>query len=247
MLTSNHSMNRNELVLASFILGVAILLTGVVATFGFYKVKSLSNTISVTGSAERSITSDVVKWTLQITHSTGLSDLPAGNADVQKDLKGLREFFKSASIKDDWVTVAPINVTTMYDYNRGGAPSGYTLTQTVVVESGDVETVKKASENAGELINKGFLVSTTTVEYFYSKLADLKQDILADAMKDAKMRAEKMVASGGGKIGSLREASMGVLQVTAKNSVEISDYGSYDTSAVEKKVTGVVRASFGID
>lgn len=239
-------MNRNELVLASFILGVAILLTGLVATVGFYKVKALSNTISVTGSAERLITSDVVKWSLQINRTTGLSDLPEGNIAVQADLKALRTFLKSASVKDEWVTVTPVSVSTNFDYSRGGAPSGYSLTQSVVIETGDIAAIQKASEAAGELINKGSLVSTTSVEYFYSKLADLKQDILADAMKDAKARAEKMVVSGGGSIGALREASMGVLQVTAKNSVEISDYGSYDTSSVDKKVTGVVRASFGI-
>jgi len=39
---------------------------------------------------------------------------------------------------------------------------------------------------------------------------------------------------------------MGVFQVTSVNSTEISDYGYFDTSAIQKKVTAVVRASFSI-
>jgi hypothetical protein len=39
---------------------------------------------------------------------------------------------------------------------------------------------------------------------------------------------------------------MGVFQITAVNSTEISDYGSYDTSSIDKKVTAIVRASYTI-
>jgi len=42
----------------------------------------------------------------------------------------------------------------------------------------------------------------------------------------------------------LKSADMGVFQVTAVNSVDVSDYGSYDTSAFEKQITAVVRRSF---
>jgi hypothetical protein len=39
---------------------------------------------------------------------------------------------------------------------------------------------------------------------------------------------------------------MGVFQVTAPNSIDISDYGTYDTSSVRKQITAIVRASFTI-
>lgn len=237
---------NNGFVAPAFILGLALVLTGIVATAGFYNVKALSDVVSVTGSAEKQITSDVVKWTMQITHSTGLTDIQQGNAAMQGDLATLRAYLKKQGVEEAWVTVSPVTVETLYDYSRGGAPSGYTLRQTVTVEASDIATVKTASEEAGDLIGQGALVSTLSVEYFYSKLADLKQEILAAATADARARAQKIVESAGGKLGRLRSASMGVLQVTAVNSVEVSDYGAYDTSALEKKVTAVVRASFGL-
>jgi hypothetical protein len=39
---------------------------------------------------------------------------------------------------------------------------------------------------------------------------------------------------------------MGVVQVTQPNSVDISDYGNYDVSTIEKEVMITVRASFSL-
>jgi len=241
-----HRMKKNGLVFPSIIVGLALVITGVVVTNGFYRVKALSNIISVTGSAEKQITSDVVKWTLQLTQSADLTGIQSANAAISDDLGKLRAFLSNSGIEDEWVTIQPVTMETMYDYNRGGTPSGYNLRQMVVVEANDIPTVKNTAESVNSLLSKGALVSTLSIEYFYSALADLKQEILAQAMGDAQQRALKMVEAGGSKLGSLRSASMGVLQVTAVNSVEVADYGMYDTSALEKKVTAVVRASFGI-
>lgn len=239
-------MKQNGLVIPSIIVGLAFVVTGVVVTTGFYRVKALANIISVTGSAERQITSDVAKWTLQLTQSADLTGIQSANAAISNDLARLRAFLSNTGIKNEWVTIQPVTMETLYDYNRGGAPSGYNLRQTVVVEANDIPTIKNAAESVNSLLSEGALVTTLSIEYFYSTLADLKQEILAQAMADAQARARKMVEAGGSKLGALRDASMGVLQVTAVNSVEVADYGMYDTSALEKKVTAVVRASFGI-
>lgn len=41
-------------------------------------------------------------------------------------------------------------------------------------------------------------------------------------------------------------ADMGVFQITPVNSTEVSDWGSNDTSSLEKKVFAVVHADFAI-
>jgi len=239
-------MERSPFTLAAAILGAAIIVTGSIIMYGFYEVKALSDAITVTGSAEREMTSDVAKWTIQIVRSADLNGLGEGNRVMTSDLDELQKYLVEKEIDPSWVTVDPVAVDTMYDYNQGGRTSGYTLRRYVKVESSDIAKIRSAAEDAGVLLDRGTLASTISVEYFYSKLSELKQEILAEAMADAKARAQKMVESGGGSIGNLRSASMGVLQVTARNSVEVADYGMYDTSAEEKKVTAVVRAEFGI-
>ena len=84
-------------------------------------------------------------------------------------------------------------------------------------------------------------------QYFYTKLSDLKIEILAEATKDARQRVEQLAINSGCKVGTLRFASMGVLQITKAYSTEVSDYGIYDISSLEKDVKAVVTCGFSID
>jgi len=69
-------------------------------------------------------------------------------------------------------------------------------------------------------------------------------ELLANAVGDAKARAEQLAQAGGKKIGILKSASSGVVQVMSPNSVEVSDYGMYDTSSIDKEIMVTVKASF---
>ena len=84
-------------------------------------------------------------------------------------------------------------------------------------------------------------------EYTYTKLDELKIEMLAKASENAKERAASMVKATGNKIGFMRSARMGVFQITPISSTEVSDWGVNDTSSLEKKVTAVVSASFAIE
>ena len=71
--------------------------------------------------------------------------------------------------------------------------------------------------------------------------------MLGEAAKDAKVRAEKIAASTGNSIGAVRSARMGVMQITAADSTEVSDAGISDTSSIDKDVTAVVNVSFAVN
>ena len=70
--------------------------------------------------------------------------------------------------------------------------------------------------------------------------------MLGEAAKDAKTRADKIAESTNSSIGSIRSAKMGVMQITAPESTEVSDYGVNDTASIEKDVTAVVNVSFAV-
>jgi uncharacterized protein len=84
-------------------------------------------------------------------------------------------------------------------------------------------------------------------EYHYTKLGDLKIEMLAEAAKDAKVRAQQIAQSTGSSIGSVRTARMGVLQITPADSNDVSDSGVNDTSSLDKDITAVVNVGFAID
>ena len=71
--------------------------------------------------------------------------------------------------------------------------------------------------------------------------------ILAEAAKDAKQRAEQIAEATGSRIGQVRSARMGVLQITPAFSNEVSDYGINDVSSLQKDITGVVTVEFEVE
>ncbi|MFC1576844.1 hypothetical protein ACFL3N_00715 [Candidatus Omnitrophota bacterium] len=81
----------------------------------------------------------------------------------------------------------------------------------------------------------------------YTKIAELKVEMLAKATEGAKRRAVSMASSAGNKIGLMRSARMGIFQINPVNSYDVSWYGNNDTSSYEKKVRAVVSASFAIE
>jgi hypothetical protein len=170
---------------------------------------------------------------------------------MKKDLDIIRVYLKENGIADSQITIRPVYLNPMYEYDKYSGSSkmtGYQLQQQVVVESvGEIKKITDLSQEApAALAGKGLLFSTQNLEYYYSKFAELKVEMLTDATKNATERAKRIAESTGAKLGRLQSASMGVFQVTAVNSQEVSDYGYFDSSSIEKKVTSVVRAAFSL-
>jgi hypothetical protein len=238
---------RSSFTIPAAILGLSLIVSTLAGGWYVAKVKAQANTIAVTGSAQKTITSDVAKWHVALSRSTGTDTVKDGYAQIQKDLAMLMTYMKKNGIDPKAVTVGAIAVDPVYSqYADAKGPSGYTVRQEVTVESGDVQKLTQTAQNAGSLLADGALLTTTSLEYFYSKIAEVKLEMLAQATKNAQERARKIAQSAGAGLGTLKDASMGVMQITAVNSTEVSDYGTYDTSSVEKQITAIVRASFGV-
>ena len=97
-----------------------------------------------------------------------------------------------------------------------------------------------------ELLNEGVAFRSDPPQYLYTKLADIKVTMLAEATKDATKRAGMIAENAGSKLGDLTYADMGVMQITPLYSKEVSDYGINDTYSLEKEITAVVHCTFEI-
>lgn len=122
----------------------------------------------------------------------------------------------------------------------------YSLSQTLEVQSNDITKLTNASKRASDLINKNVIFSTIALEYYYSKLPEARIELLSKAIEDAKARAGELAKNSGKRVGSLKNASSGVVQVQSRNSTDVSDYGGYDTSQVDKQITVTVKAAFSL-
>ncbi len=98
----------------------------------------------------------------------------------------------------------------------------------------------------GRLLERGIGVSAGSLQYVSTELTEAKLDALAAATEDARRRAEILVKGLGGKLGPMRSTSLGVYQITPRDSTDVSDYGINDTSSREKDVNAVVTATFAV-
>ena len=122
----------------------------------------------------------------------------------------------------------------------------FTLTQTISISSTDMKTVPTVSRGVTSLIKEGVEVDSNSPSYHYTKLSELKINMLADATKDATTRAEQIVNNAHGRLGKLVEARMGVMQINPKGVSATSAEGNNDTTSYEKEITAIVSVKFEV-
>lgn len=205
--------------------------------------------MNVTGSAERLVDSDTVKWSLTLSQTVSPTDRAEAGRQLDKDRTAFLAYLNAAGVDRSSVSIQPMSISDDYttiDFKTGQTGlTSYTAKQSLIIESSNVNVVGSLAERATvEMAEKGINLSTDAVEYYFNKLADVKLQLLTDATKNARARGEAILAGGGGSLGGVVSADTGVFQVTAVNSADLSDYGMYDTTSPRKKVTAVVHASF---
>jgi hypothetical protein len=233
-------MKTGHVILLSVSLIVAALVFGIF----FYNARSSDDTINVVGMATKRFDSDIVKWRITIGRNTGLNDISNGYLLIQNDLQFLKKLFTEKGLQPKELTIQPIN--TLSNYSREGQISGYNLQQGVFVITSNIAAVEDIALNPAVLIDKGIILQNSNLEYFYSKLSDIKMELLAEATKDAQKRAFEIAQNSNVHLGNVTSLRVGVFQITEPFSTEVSDYGMYNTQTKQKDITVTVRASFKI-
>ena len=232
--------------LAGLFLAAGLVLSAMLGTTALVKIKN-SQFITAKGSTRKNVTSDLVVWKGSFTtEAATLLDaqqkLKADAVKVERFLNDNRVtnlVFKPIAIEAIQASVS--NETNGENISRQRTV-GYRLTQQVRVESGDVERV--AQLDTTPLVEQDVLFTTDSPQFLYTKVAGEKIEMLADATKDARARAEQIAAQGGRNIASLHDAEMGVFQITPLHESDTSSGGENDTSSREKTITAVVTATF---
>ncbi len=230
----------------ALILAVGMMASAVIGSVAYYQGKTLGDTLEVTGSARRQIVSDRAKWSAEWDRDVTVTTLKDGYRLMADDEKKVRAFFASHGVKDSAIEVAPVSMDQDYTYNQQdpSVPKRFILRQTVELRSDDVAAVTALSKQVNALIDQGVVFSSKGVEYTYSDLPTLRVSLLGEAVKDAEARTEAI--AGKGNVGPMRSATVGVVQVVPVGSTDVSDYGAYDTSKIDKEVMVTVRAAFSM-
>lgn len=241
MKTTNAILFSAAIVLAAYFLGNA-----------YVERAERNGTINVTGLGSEDFVSDLIVWEGRFSREN--TDLQAAYAALEKDKSIIKEYLLSKGLNEQQVVFKAVNTSEQNEpqYRDGNFVGnkfvGYRLTQSVEIESKDVEKVEELSRSITELMNKGVQFYSNPPRYYYTSLSDLKIEMIRKATEDARLRAETIAANSGGKLDDLQSANMGVFQITGQNSNE--DYswgGAFNTADKNKTASITMRLVYEVE
>ncbi len=238
----------------TIILGVCIVISCVALSVGLSRFRSGGeHTIGATDSASVDFESDLIKWGGQFKAHADTSK--TAYEQMKKDASVVKDYLLKNGIKEDELVFSSVDITErtrdVYDNEgnyKGYVPDGYDLSQTVTIVSDNIDGVELISRDISSLLDSGVEFASWSPEYYYTQLDDLKLDLIDQASANARERIEIIAQNSDARIGKLKNSSLGVFQITARNS-GTGDYsydGAFNTSAREKTATITVRLEYDL-
>jgi uncharacterized protein len=238
--------------LNTIIIAVAVVITAIFFTTTYKNRNRSNDLINVTGLGSKDFKSDLIIWDGYLSVSN--PDMKLATAALEQNRETVRKYITSKGVEAKELVFSSVVMNKDYrtwtdaDDEEHTEFTGYTMSQTVTIESKDVEKVELVSREVTELISQGIEISSNAPEYYYTKLGELKIEMVAAATEDARIRAEQIAKNANADLGHLRFAQMGVFQITAQNSSD--DYswgGSFNTSSKMKTANITMKLQFGIE
>jgi hypothetical protein len=242
--------------LAGLFLAAGLVLSSMLGTTAWVKIKN-SQFINVKGSARKNIRSDFAIWTANFsvqapTLLEAQRQLKDDRAKVEAflDAAGMtNHFFKSIAIAEQKATfeTEATNKDSVDGWKIVSSQEktvSYKLNQAVEVHSTDVDRIAQLDSDSTALVEQGVLLTTDAPKFIYTQAAEAKIEMLAEATRDARARAEQIAGQGGRHLAGLHDADMGVFQIAPLHSSDTSGEGMNDASSVDKTITAVVTATF---
>ena len=206
-----------------------------------------SDGITMTGSARVEAVADKATWTITVQEVAAKPSEGIGR--VNSGVDAVEKYLINGGVNANEITLGGLNSFANEEYENGnptGRIASYRIYRDVTVRSTQVSTVDSLSKNIGQLIEQGFSVNSNPPAYYISNLPELRPQLLEEAMKDAKARAQAITKATEGSVGAPKTVRSGPIQVTARDSINAEDFGAYDTSTIEKTVTATVTVFFAI-
>jgi hypothetical protein len=208
--------------LSAVVLAVGMSLGGLFVGNGFFKGKAADRFVTVKGVSEREVRADVALWPISFVATD--DDLQVAQARIRESHKEVMDFLMRHKIEAEEAEVRSLEVTDVLanPYRSGPTQSRYIIEQTIMVRTGDPEKVEKASQAVGELVDAGVVLSSRDMlrggaTYLFTKLNDLKPEMIAEATAEARRAAEQFAKDSGSRIGNIRRANQGVFVILARD------------------------------
>lgn len=248
-------LKEYQSIVIACIAGVCAILCVLIGTSGLKAAKlgRSGDGLSATGSASVDFTSDLAVW--RGSFSVRGNTSREAYQKIEKNLEIVKDYLKESGVTGEEIIFYSVDIDelTRDNYNEegeyiGSESDGYELTQSFAVSSYDVDKITNVSNKCTELINSGVEIFSDSPEYYYTKLDELKLQLIEEATKNAKERIDIMARNAGCQTGELLTANLGVFQITGAYSgtEEYSYGGTFNTSERDKTASITVRLNYTV-
>jgi len=242
----------------SAILGLGLLLAIGMAAAAFIlgvqakKAVSGQQSITVKGLAEKPIQADSAEWQIDIvvtdaTQAGALKKLALEQNVVEAFLK--KQGLEASTWVADVEQLLPHYEEVFVKDIPRQVQNGYDAIQTIHVTTNDLVKITAANKALLQLRIDNHPVTARSPNYLVSNLEEIKMSLIADATKNARMRATEFVKQDGIKVGVMKSASQGAFYILPVGG-QVSDDsygGTYDKSTIDKTARVVVTIVYNID
>jgi hypothetical protein len=218
-------MNGNHK-FSAFVLGVFIFLglaaLGQLLGGSLIKFKEYERSVTVKGLAEREYEADIVIWPIQFTIAG--NDLENLYGSIEKNTLEIKDFLESKGIDANEISSSiPAIVDKSAQQFSGSerADFRYAAMQTVTVYSKNIKNVRSVMESLSELGKKGIVLTgnnyQSRTEYIFTRLNEIKPEMIEEATKEARAVAEKFAADSQSTLGKIKKASQGQFSISDRD------------------------------
>jgi hypothetical protein len=207
--------------LAALVLAAGIAAAGWLVGEGFRESRLAERYVTVKGTSEQTVKADLALWPIRFV-ATG-NDLAQAQAKLVKDAALIRQLLSSAGITDENIELQRLDVTDLLAqaYRSGPVDSRFIVAQTLMARSTNVDQIAAAGQRLGELVDAGVVLSNefgpSGPVYLFTKLNDIKPQMIADATRAARQAAEQFASDSGAKIGGIRRANQGLFEILPRD------------------------------
>jgi hypothetical protein len=202
--------------------------------------------ITVRGVSERNVTADLATWSVSFAH-TG-TELGSVQQSVDQQARSVRAFFLRAGFRPAEVADSNVSLSRDQPTDKDGNPVGpeeLTVRRSIELRTNDVMKARAAYAAQAELLRNGVELSGSGISYTFTKLNDLKPEMIAEATRHARLSAEQFANDSGASVGSIKTASQGYFSVGPRDG---SDEENGDgTDSPFQKVRVVTTVDYDID
>ncbi len=222
----------------SVIIAIALILSAIILSMGLSLIPNKAGVVTVKGAAAEYVVADKALWEISFVQ-TG-NDLNLINQKIVEDTEKVKNFLKEYQITEEEINLGQLDFIDMdsREYKDPNQKNRFIVTQTVSVETNNVDAVEKASKNLLALISENVYLKASYGAmrpiYVFTKLDDIKNQMINDATIRAKSAAEQFAKDSNVKVGKIKKANQGVFVITGRN--KASQYGNDELYQKNKEI-----------